>query len=186
MGQTLDWPPGKSSFLRNVVQGDFRVSSDEGEVCSTLLGSCVSVCLYDLARGIGGLNHYLLPETAQVGNDQMRYGGHAMELLINGLLKIGADRKLLRAKVFGGARMTERYAEIGQRNAEFAQRYLASEGIEIVSSDTGGRMARRLHFHPVSGQVRVMHIATDPDRDRKVPSQKDLAPTKPTESITLF
>ena len=180
------WPPGYQTRTLAVIRGDFKVSSDPGLVLSTVLGSCVSVCMFDPNARIGGMNHYLLAEGTESDANSLKYGAHAMELLINNLLKQGASRTTLRAKVFGGSRMTGRFADIGPRNAEFALRYLTAEDFEIQSRDLGGTAARRVNFHPVTGQARVIH--TVGDEETAAPPVR--APVRPqptrTEGITLF
>ena len=88
----------------HIIQGEYKVVSDPDVVLTTILGSCVAACLRDPVSGVGGMNHFLLPGTGSVtGGDATRYGVHLMELLINGLLKQGARRDRLEAKIFGGA-----------------------------------------------------------------------------------
>ncbi|MCW1932020.1 chemotaxis protein CheD [Pararhodobacter zhoushanensis] len=180
------WPPGFQTRTVAVIRGDFQVSSDPSVVLSTVLGSCVSVCMFDPGAKIGGMNHYLLAEGTESDASSLKYGAHAMELLINNLLKQGAKRGTLRAKVFGGSRMTGRFADIGPRNAEFALRYLAAEDFDVQSHDLGGNAARRVNFHPVTGYARVIHTA--PDEETTVtPARVPLRPpASRTEGITLF
>ena len=180
------WPPGFQTRTLAVIRGDFQVSSDPTIVLSTVLGSCVSVCMFDPNARIGGMNHYLLAEGTETDATSLKYGAHAMELLINSLLKKGANRSTLRAKVFGGSRMTGRFADIGPRNAEFALRYLAAEEFDIQSRDLGGNAARRVNFHPVSGHARVIHTA--PDEEVAIAPVRPLARPQPArpEGVTLF
>ena len=123
---------------------------------STVLGSCVAACLFDPVRGVGGMNHFLLADGD--GEEAMRYGAYAMEVLINDLLKLGASRERLQAKLFGGAKMIERLNDIGADNARFARRFLATEGIPIVGESLGGRRARRIEFWPVGGRARQREV----------------------------
>lgn len=164
-----------------IIQGDFAVSGDPAVVMSTVLGSCVAVCLYDPDAGVGGMNHFLLAGNGDARSDDMRYGVNAMELLINQLLRAGAARDRLSAKLFGGARMTTHARDIGLSNATFAQTFLKDEGIPCVSQSLGGAQARRVQFKPVSGAARQLQIAgTAPDLliERK--------PKPPASEITLF
>jgi chemotaxis protein CheD len=158
MVQILNWPTGRQCSVTTIVQGEFGVSDDLALVFSTLLGSCIAVCLFEEKTGIGGMNHYLLPDSAGSRQGELKYGAHSMELLINGLLRRGAERRRLVAKVFGGARMNETLQDIGSRNATFAQTYLDRECIPVISKDLGGTHARRIHFHPASGSVRCLII----------------------------
>jgi chemotaxis protein CheD len=170
--------PGATKL--HVVQGDHCVSSDPDASMSTVLGSCVAACLYDPVRGVGGMNHFLLADGD--GAEAMRYGAYAMEVLINDLLKLGASRERLQAKLFGGAKMMERLNDIGADNARFARRFLATEGIPIVGESLGGRRARRVEFWPVGGRA----------RQREVDQFVDTAPARPAprhvidDEIELF
>lgn len=140
----------------HIVQGEYRVGQGEDLVLTTVLGSCVAACLHDPRARVGGMNHFLLP-----GDDRNfdpreaeRYGVHLMELLVNGLMQLGARRDRLQAKLFGGAKVVRGLSDIGRKNAEFAGRFLRYEGIAIVSQDVGGESGRRLQFWPASGRAR--------------------------------
>ena len=147
----------------NIVQGEYAVTKKPDAVISTLLGSCISVCLYQPAKGIGGMNHFLLPgdRTANKLGMSERHGAYLMELLINGLIKQGVDKSELSAKIFGGAKLFDGLSDVGASNAAFAERFLRDEGIPIVSSSTGGVSARRVEFWPASGRVRQRLVAVD-------------------------
>lgn len=125
----------------------------------TVLGSCVSVCLRDRVSGIGGMNHFMLPErNGERGldlGDSARYGAYAMEVLINDLLKLGAQRERLEAKVFGAGRVLSGVTDIGERNARFALAYLQRERISIAAQDLGGVHPRKIYFFPANGRVFV-------------------------------
>jgi chemotaxis protein CheD len=147
-----------------IVQGEHAVSRDPETVFSTVLGSCVAVCLHDPAAGAGGMNHFLLPgEPADLQKrDVERYGVYLMEVLINDLMKLGARRERMRAKVFGGATILRGLGAIGAANAEFAKNFLRHEGIRVVAEDLGGERARRLQFWPASGRARQLYVASEP------------------------
>ena len=148
-----------ANHILQVVQGEFRVSHRPDEEMSTLLGSCVAACIWDEARGIGGMNHFLLAQAqARTTERDNRYGVHAMEMLINGLLRAGAERQALRAKLFGGAKIAANLRDIGASNAEFARGYLRTEGIPCIAESLGGHQARRITFHPVTGRARQLLI----------------------------
>lgn len=157
----------KASFRNpksiNVVQGEFVVSIDEEEVLTTVLGSCVAACLYDPVAKVGGMNHFLLPGEHMGRSENMSYGLNAMELLINTMLKHGARRGRLRAKVFGGARMREGLTDIGAQNTAFIDEFLELEGIKCESRSLGGTSARRVRFWPVTGraQMKVVGAASE-------------------------
>lgn len=145
----------------NILQGEFAVSSDADCVITTLLGSCVAVCLHDPLLMIGGMNHILLPGDSSQGDSGAsgRLGVHLMELLINGLLKLGANRDRLQAKLFGGARTVKGLSDIGKRNVEFSRNFLSREGISILPGSTGGEQGRKLQFTPCNGKVRLQFMA---------------------------
>lgn len=148
----------------NLVQGDCRVTADADTMMTTVLGSCIAACIRDPLAKVGGMNHFLLPEGQGAdGAASMRYGAHAMELLVNGLLTLGARRERLEAKLFGGAKMTDGLNDIGEKNSTFAEKYLNRERIRFLGGSTGGRAARRLQFWPVSGRVRQLQIVAAPE-----------------------
>ncbi|MEO8114092.1 MAG: chemotaxis protein CheD [Phenylobacterium sp.] len=140
----------------HIVQGECHTTADPTAVLITILGSCVAACMHDPVAGVGGMNHFLLPGEAGVSG--MRYGVNAMELLINGLLKLGAQRNRLEAKLFGGANVVPGLSDIGSQNAAFAERYLRDEGITCTGSSLGGLSARRLQYWPVSGRARQLFM----------------------------
>lgn len=117
-----------------LFQGETRISDRPEEVMTTILGSCIATCMWDPVAGVGGMNHFLLPGDTGDRGTNMRYGVNAMELLVNGLLKKGADRTRLNVKIFGGAKMFEGGAEIGAKNASFAEWYLSNEGFKITGA----------------------------------------------------
>lgn len=146
------------AWMVKVLPGEFYVSSQANEVLVTVLGSCVSTCIRDMHTGIGGMNHFMLPEgeAGGWGDEQAstRFGNFAMEKLINELIKAGCPRERMEIKVFGGGNVIESRSEIGSKNAEFILRYLKSEGLHCVAQDLGGRQPRRIHYMPATGKVR--------------------------------
>lgn len=165
-------PPGPAAAVErrlHVGQGEHHVSSDRDVVLTTVLGSCVAACLCDPLAGVGGMNHFLLPEGAGAGTDAgRRYGAYAMELLINDLLKAGARRERLEAKLFGGGRMFDSLRDVGLANADFAERFLKDEGIRVVSGSLRGMGGRRLHYWPATGRAMQRGVA-DAAAPRPVP-----------------
>ncbi|WP_342078576.1 chemotaxis protein CheD [Yoonia sp. SS1-5] len=151
--------PGNHQKIITVVQGDYAVSADPSVVMSTVLGSCIAVCLYDQTAGVGGMNHFLLATQGGHSSRDLKYGVNAMELLINKVLQAGGDRRRLVAKMFGGARMTDHARDIGRSNAEFAADFLEREGIPCLSQSVGGERARRVQFTPTTGAARQMQIS---------------------------
>ena len=143
----------------HLVQGQFHVSDAPDGLVTTTLGSCVACCLHDPVRRMGGMNHFLLPHGEDAtGPEAMRYGAHAIELLINGLLRMGAVRADLQARLFGGARISPHLPDIGDQNARFAARYLEHEGILMLPGSVGGRQARRVQFWPATGRARQLLV----------------------------
>ncbi|MBV9509651.1 MAG: chemotaxis protein CheD [Caulobacteraceae bacterium] len=152
-------PPGVRRV--NVIQGDRAVSANPNLVMTTVLGSCVAACIYDVARGIGGMNHFLLSEAAngaRIEDEATRYGAYAMEVLINDLMKLGASRSSLECKLFGGAKMFDSLNDVGAANAAFARRFMEDEGIPVAAASLGGRNARRVEFWPASGRARQREV----------------------------
>ncbi|MDD7972412.1 chemotaxis protein CheD [Roseinatronobacter alkalisoli] len=151
---------GPQNKVIHIVQGEHQISGQPGTVITTVLGSCVAACIYDPECGIGGMNHFLLPESAS-GSGDIRYAAAAMEVLINGLLRQGALRNRMQAKLFGGARMIPTLPDIGRRNAEMAQRILQNDGIRVVSGDLCGNEARRIRFWPTTGRVQMQLLGNE-------------------------
>ena len=159
--------PGEASFFywdahfRNeavkVLPGEYFVF-DEDILITTTLGSCIAACLWDRERRIGGMNHFMLPEGS---SDSGRYGSYAMELLINELMKRGASRMTLEAKVFGGGAVIGGMSTInvGERNTQFVIDYLQTERIPIVSRDVLEIYPRKVCFLPASGKAMVKRVA---------------------------
>lgn len=156
-----------------IIQGD-HLATGEDDICIvTLLGSCIAVCLHDGVARVGGMNHFLLgqpDEGSQVsGVDMQRYGVHAMELLVNAMMKNGAARSRLRAHIYGGATMVAGLGHIGSSNAAFAQRFVETEGIAIGHIDVGGKRARKVEFLPYEGKARSMFVADPIPRQMPAP-----------------
>ncbi|MCD9006856.1 chemoreceptor glutamine deamidase CheD [Luteimonas sp. XNQY3] len=133
---------------------------DDGTALVTVLGSCVAACIRDPLLQLGGMNHFLLPEGTGGDGAPARYGSYAMEVLINELLKRGANRRRLEAKVFGGANVLKGFTSnpVGTRNAEFVRSYLDAENIPVVAEDLCGIHPRKVWFFPQSGKVMVYRL----------------------------
>jgi chemotaxis protein CheD len=150
-----------------IMPGEYYVSWAPAEI-TTLLGSCVAACLWDSHRKIGGMNHFMLPDSPNDAHTladktkSMRYGLYAMEVLVNDLLIMGAKREHLQAKVFGGANITGALntQHVGRRNAEFVIEFLYKDKIKVVASDLGGPHSRRVRFNTQSSAVRVERVAS--------------------------
>jgi chemotaxis protein CheD len=141
------------------------VATDQPLALVTLLGSCVAACLYDPALAIGGMNHFMLPGSNGNNATCARYGVNAMELLINDLLKRGARRNRLMAKVFGGGNVLNGFHSdpIGTRNARFVLQYLAAENIPVRAQDLGDIHARKIGFFPQTGRTLVKRLPSTRD-----------------------
>jgi len=148
---------GTSTWLIKVMPGEFSIAHRNNEVLVTVLGSCVSACIRDRDKGLGGMNHFMLPASAtgKWGEDAQsaRFGNYAMEKLINELMKAGARREALEAKVFGGGNVIQSSTLVGTSNAEFVLRYLEQENIPCIAQDLGGNQPRRIHYSPHDGRV---------------------------------
>lgn len=156
-----------------VLPGEFYATPKD-LLLVTVLGSCVAACIRDPDLGVGGMNHFMLPDADSAGpaGNAARYGSYAMEMLINHLIKLGAARDRLEAKVFGGgsviAGMT--HANVGERNAEFVLKFLRTEGIRVVARDLNDVFPRKVYYFPASGRVMVkklrnMHNNTIAERE---------------------
>lgn len=162
MPQNSKSPVGEADTPHVTIHiGGLRVSR-EPLVIATVLGSCISVCLYDPESQIGGMNHFMLPEGIDPANpNSARYGVYAMELLICELMKLGASRKNFRAKVFGGGhvlKIRESVSGVPARNIEFVKKFLNQEQIPIAKEDVGGYQPRRVLFHTDSSRVFVKYL----------------------------
>ena len=146
-----------------VLPNEYFVT-DRDLMVSTVLGSCVAACIHYPVINVGGMNHFMLPDgdLNSPASATMRYGAFAMEVLINELLKAGAVRERLQAKVFGGGAVlaSMQQMNIGERNAAFVLKYLALERIPVAAQDLGGDHPRRINYFPRTGQVRMRKLTT--------------------------
>jgi chemotaxis protein CheD len=162
------WDAGLGQWCAKILPGEFYITRSD-EAITTVLGSCISACIRDPLAGVGGMNHFMLPEDTTHGKSSWldgeaglatRYGSFAMESLINGLLKLGARRERLEVKLFGGGKILNLDIDVGERNIEFARRWLKTEGYAVVAEDVGLSVPRRVVYIPGSGKVRVKHLRT--------------------------
>ncbi len=174
-----------------VLPGEYYFTSADMAIL-TVLGSCVSACIRDRETGVGGMNHFMLPSGGDDGpaSESMRYGAMAMEILINQLLKAGAQRNRLEAKVFGGGRVLSGMAamNIGERNAQFVRDYLRAEKIPVVAADLNDVHPRKVAYFPSTGKAMVRKLATASPRLAEFEKQYSTAlKTKPVAGdIELF
>jgi chemotaxis protein methyltransferase CheR len=153
-------PQSATSQCRTILAGETCFSRDAVEI-RTLLGSCIAACLYDPVTRIGGMNHFMLPGRDRLPGVSARYGIHAMELLINGIMKLGGDRGRLQAKVFGGANVlsfSKSADNIGSLNIEFVRAFLKTDGIPIIAEKLGGNRPVQVCFHTATGRAFVKVI----------------------------
>jgi chemotaxis protein CheD len=160
------WDPENGCWTVKILPGEYYVTRGE-EAVSTVLGSCVSACVRDPVRSVGGMNHFMLPEDATVGpNNWMdpavglstRYGSYAMESLINDLLKLGAVRERLEIKLFGGGRILAGMTDVGDRNINFIRNFIQIEGLAIAAEDMGGTQPRKVIYFPNNGRVKMRRL----------------------------
>lgn len=198
--KSLPRNPGEASFFYSdhhfqydavkVLPGEYFVASDDIMIM-TVLGSCISACLWDGRVRAGGMNHFMLPE-GDSADGFGRYGSYAMELLINQMLKIGARRETMQAKVFGGAQVMAGFTtmNVGERNTRFVLDYLATERIPVVSQDVLDIHPRKVCFFPTTGKALVKRLAHSHPETLVVEERKGnaLALAKSTSggSVDLF
>lgn len=146
--------------ITEINSGGYHISNNPAEVITTLLGSCVAVCLFDQENGVGGMNHFMLPEPREsllrLFQIDARYGKHSLDLLLRGVLKKGAKRETLQAKVFGGGKMFEsRQYNVSEANVECALEYLKAKSIPVLSMDVGGNYGRKVFYYLLDHRVMV-------------------------------
>ena len=157
-----------------LLPGEFYVSQQD-KLLVTVLGSCVAACIRDHANGVGGMNHFMLPEggaSSDPTEAPARYGVYAMEVLINQVQKLGGRRERLEAKVFGGGNVLRGFTgnTVGERNSAFVQTFLRTEGIRIVAQDLLDVHPRKVYFFPASGRVlvkKLLHLHNDTVLERE-------------------
>lgn len=175
-----------NTHAAKILPGEYYATTRDMMIV-TVLGSCVSACIRDRETGVGGMNHFMLPHSdSDPGNPlstSARYGTYAMEMLINDLLKLGARRASLEAKIFGGGNVMRGFTvhNVGTRNAEFALHYLETESIRIIAKDLLDVHPRKVYYFPNSGRVLVkklrnLHNCTIIEREQEYESRLDVKP----------
>ncbi len=176
-----------------ILPGEYHATNGE-EMVVTTLGSCISACIRDTRLGIGGMNHFMLPQS-EAGewagaSASSRYGNFAMEYLINEILKLGGSKLFMEAKIFGGGQMFgETQLNVGRRNENFALEYLKTEGIKVAAQDVGGAYSRKVYFQPSSGKVMLKKLTVlknDTILKREKEYEQTLATDKIEGDIELF
>lgn len=177
-----------------ILPGEYYVTQRDMMIV-TVLGSCVSACIRDRDTGIGGMNHFMLPHSDADPNNPLststRYGTYAMEMLINHLLKLGARRAFLEAKLFGGGNVMQGFTvhKVGTRNAEFALSYLETEQIAVVSQDLLDIHPRKVYFFPKTGRVlvkKLRNLHNETISERELQYQQRIAAEKASGDVELF
>jgi chemotaxis protein CheD len=160
--------PGEASFFYHdhhfqhdavkVLPGEYYVTADD-MLIMTVLGSCIAACIWDPRVRVGGMNHFMLPEGG--GDTSGRYGSYAMELLINEMMKLGARREHMQAKVFGGGQVMHTFTtmNVGERNTQFVLDYLQTERIAIISKDVLDIHPRKVCYFPATGKAMCKRLA---------------------------
>ena len=149
-----------------ILPGEFYFTNKDMLIV-TVLGSCVSACIRDRVSGVGGMNHFMLPDGGGDADNpvsaSMRYGTYAMEVLINELLKAGAKRENMEAKVFGGGNVLRGFTAInvGERNAKFVLEYLKAERMRVIAEDLNDIYPRKVYFFPKTGKVLVKKLKVE-------------------------
>lgn len=193
--------PGEASFFYfdhhfqfnavKVLPGEYFVTTENMVIC-TVLGSCIAACLWDRTLNIGGMNHFMLPD-GDGGESSGRYGSYAMEVLINEMIKLGARRETMQAKIFGGGQVMANFTtmNVGERNTDFVTQYLQTERIPIVSEDVLDIYPRKVVYFPATGKAMVKRLAhAHPEvlvaQERATGSAAQLAKSNDAGSVDLF
>lgn len=180
--------------IASILPGEFFVSQ-EPMIVYTVLGSCISVCMRDPVTGVGGMNHFMLPEPKHAGHDSWgdstRYGSYAMESLINEILKRGGLKSRLEIKLFGAGRIYDGHIDVGANNAKWVIGYLKSEGLATVKTDLGDVFPRKVYYFTDSGRVlmkKIEHVKnrTIFEREREYATKIKQKEQQPVEDVTLF
>ena len=160
------WDKTHNIYTAKILPGEYYVTIHDESIV-TVLGSCVSACIRDRVFGIGGMNHFMLPEDSSAGEGSWamggkaaRFGGFAMEQMINDILKNGGLRKNLEVKIFGGGKVIKNMStmDVGQRNINFVKDYIKTEGLTLLSEDVGNIYPRKVMYFPASGKVKVKKL----------------------------
>jgi chemotaxis protein CheD len=185
---TRYWDVEHQVFAARLMPGEYYVTRN-GELVTTVLGSCVSACVRDSRLQIGGMNHFMLPLDSSQGTSAWgaaasaatRYGNVAMERLINDILKLGGRREDLEIKLVGGGRvLAEMTTDVGARNIQFVREYVRDEGFKVLGEDLGDIFARKVVYFPESGRIRVrklnIHDRSLAQRERQYLTDLDSKP----------
>ncbi|MFW5426375.1 MAG: chemoreceptor glutamine deamidase CheD [Methylophagaceae bacterium] len=180
------WDRSHNTWAAKILPGEYYVTVDPDEAVATTLGSCVSACVRDKVFGIGGMNHFMLPTHSEHASDSWmdsatRYGGYAMEHLINTILANGGSRKNLEVKLTGGGRIIANLSDVGARNIEFVHDFLRTEELQLLAEDLGDIYPRKVMYYPATGKMKVkklrsMHNDTLIHREEAYQHELDVQP----------
>lgn len=192
------WDPILNHPTAKILPGECYVSAT-GEVIVTVLGSCISACMRDPILGVGGMNHFMLPIQSEDSisarglsvTPELCYGSWAMEFMINELLKLGANKKRLEIKLFGGGKMISAMQgkDVGQRNIDFVYNFLSNEGLKIFAQDTGSDYARKVYYFPSTGAVKLKRLHRQKNstlQTRESDYIKEISQQPPKGNVELF
>ena len=179
-----------------ILPGEFFVSA-EPMIVYTVLGSCVSACIRDPLAGVGGMNHFMLPQPKNASTDSWgestRYGSYAMESLINDILKRGGVKSRLEVKLFGAGRIYDGNIDVGARNAEWVLEYIKTEGLTACKTDLGDILPRKIYYFTESGRAlmkKIEKVKNDTiatrERDYAYKLQVEKHVVAVEEDVTLF
>ena len=182
--------PAEKRFCAKILPGEYYVTMQD-ELIATTLGSCVSACVRDPLAGVGGMNHFMLPDgDGSVVSASNRYGSYAMENLINTLLKHGATRSRLEVKITGGGQLMGGI-DVGARNVGFVREFLRLEGLKLLSEDVLGDQPRKVLFDPITGRLRVKKLNSlknDTLQQREISYRRQLSKAQAVDAsdVELF
>lgn len=189
------WDKKNRLYLVRIKPGEYYVSCGD-ELIATVLGSCISACIRDPKTGVGGMNHFMLPEgsmsapgTSSCLSTSTRYGTYAMEHLINTILANGGKRERLEIKLFGGGRMLHSMTDIGNRNIHFVHDYLHTEALPVIFEELGGPHPRKVLYFPSSGRVLVRKLPLSRENkicERELKYQRSIEQAPVAGEIDLF
>jgi len=155
------WDKHNEHFTAKILPGEFYVTKLD-EMITTVLGSCIAVCAFDPCSGLGGMNHFMLPnsggESTDILSKSFRFGDVAMERMINEMIKAGANVHQIVFKAFGGGVMLANMTDIGGKNIEFLHKFMQMEGLKLTASDLGGPHPRKVNFYVDTGRIRMKKI----------------------------
>lgn len=191
------WDKDFQCYAAKILPGEYYVTSSR-EIIVTSLGSCISACIRDKVFGIGGMNHFMLPNNFK-GNDESwrhrkdnlanRYGNYAMENLINDILKNGGRRENLEVKLFGGGKILAKMTDVGARNINFIEEYIKTERLDLVAKDLGSEYPRRVIYDPITGKAKVRKLkalTTNSIIERETRYLHDIQDSNVAGDIELF